>query len=137
MSFLLSMLLALCLDRLFGWPDLIYRRLSHPVVGIGHIISALANRLNKPEWPTAVRYITGFISLSVLLCLLAAACLSVMSFLPSGWAGIVLTAVLVWPFLAAKSLSSHVRAVETPLHAGFACRPTGCGDDCWPEFLPA
>ena len=112
------MLLALCLDRLIGWPEPVYRRFSHPVVGIGHIISALANRLNNPDWSAPVRYMTGFISVSVLLCLLAAACLSVMSFLPSGWVGIVLTAVLVWPFLAAKSLSSHVRAVETPLHAG-------------------
>ena len=117
MSFFLSMLLALCLDRLIGWPEPVYRRFSHPVVGIGHIISALANRLNNPDWSAPVRYMTGFISVSVLLCLLAAACLSVMSFLPSGWAGIVLTAVLVWPFLAAKSLSSHVRAVETLLHA--------------------
>lgn len=112
------MLLALCLDRLIGWPDPVYRRLSHPVVGIGHIISALANRLNNPDWPAAVRYITGCISLSMLLCFVAAVCLSVVSVLPSGWAGIVLTAVLVWPFLAAKSLSSHVHAVETPLYAG-------------------
>lgn len=118
MSFFLSMLLALSLDRLIGWPDPIYRRLSHPVVGIGHIISALANRMNKQVWPTAVRYITGFISLFLLLCLLAATSLSVVSVLPSGWAGIVLTALLVWPFLAAKSLSSHVRAVESVLRAG-------------------
>ena len=111
------MLLALCLDRLIGWPDLVYRRLSHPVVGMGQIISVLANRLNKPEWSASVRYITGFISLSALLFLLAVACLSVVSVLPSGWAGIVLTAVLVWPFLAAKSLSSHIRAVEMALQA--------------------
>ena len=111
------MLLALCLDRLIGWPDLVYRRLSHPVVGMGQIISVLANRLNKPEWSASVRYITGFISLSALLFLLAVACLSVVSVLPSGWAGIVLTAVLVWPFLAAKSLSSHIRAVEMTLQA--------------------
>ena len=111
------MLLALCLDRLIGWPDLVYRRLSHPVVGMGQIISVLANRLNKPEWPASVRYITGFISLLVLLFLLAVVCLSVVSVLPSGWAGIVLTAVLVWPFLAAKSLSSHIRAVEMTLQA--------------------
>ena len=117
MSFFLSMLLALCFDRLVGWPDPVYRRLSHPVVGIGYIISTLANRLNKPEWPAAVRFSTGLISLSVLICLGAAASLSVVSVLPSGWAGIVLTAVLVLPFLAAKSLTSHVRAVEKPLHA--------------------
>ena len=111
------MLLALCLDRLIGWPDLVYRRLSHPVVGMGQIISVLANRLNKPEWSASVRYITGAISLSALLFLLAVACLSVVSVLPSGWAGIVLTAVLVWPFLAAKSLSSYTRAVEMTLQA--------------------
>ena len=38
-SFCLSMLFALCLDRLIGWPDGLYQRLSHPVVGIGRLIS--------------------------------------------------------------------------------------------------
>ena len=79
------MLLALCLDRFIGWPDLVYRRLSHPVVGMGQIISVLANRLNKPEWSASVRYITGSISLSV-ACLLAAALSVCDVFSASGWA---------------------------------------------------
>ena len=33
------MLIALCIDRLFGWPDFLFRRFSHPVVGIGQLIS--------------------------------------------------------------------------------------------------
>ena len=38
--------------------------------------------------------------------------------LPGGWVGAVVTGVLAWPFLAARSLQTHVAAVEAPLQAG-------------------
>ena len=50
MNFCLSMLIALCLDRLFGWPEFIFRRFSHPVVGFGHLISLFESKLNKSTW---------------------------------------------------------------------------------------
>ena len=55
MSFFLSMLIALCLDRLIGWPDQLYRRLSHPVVGIGILINTADQMLNRDSWPAATR----------------------------------------------------------------------------------
>lgn len=112
------MLIALCLDRLIGWPDQLYRRLSHPVVGIGVLISTADQMLNRDSWPAAVRRAAGVFCLLVIIAGLYLVCRLIVSGLPSGWAGIGLTAVLAWPFLAAKSLSDHVQAVAVPLQAG-------------------
>ncbi|MGL4279994.1 MAG: adenosylcobinamide-phosphate synthase CbiB, partial [Albidovulum sp.] len=38
--------------------------------------------------------------------------------LPGGWIGLVITGILAWPFIAAKSLADHVAAVARPLAAG-------------------
>jgi len=112
------MLIALCLDRLIGWPDQLYRRLSHPVVGMGVLISIADQMLNRDSWPAAVRRAAGVFCLLVIIAGLYLVCRLIISGLPSGWAGIGLTAVLAWPFLAAKSLSDHVQAVAVPLQAG-------------------
>ena len=118
MSFILSMLIALCLDRLIGWPEQFYRRLSHPVVGIGVLINTADQMLNRDSWPAAVRRAAGLFCLLVIITALYLVCRLIVLGLPSGWAGIGLTAVLAWPFLAAKSLSDHVQAVAVPLQAG-------------------
>ena len=112
------MLIALCLDRLIGWPDQLYRRLSHPVVGIGVLISTADQMLNRDSWPVAVRRAAGVFCLLVIIAGLYLVCRLIVSGLPSGWVGIGLTAIIAWPFLAAKSLSDHVQAVAVPLQAG-------------------
>ena len=111
------MLIALCLDRLIGWPDQLYRRLSHPVVGIGVLISTADQMLNRDSWPAAVRRTAGAFCLLVIIAGLYLVCRLIVFSLPSGWAVIGLTAVLAWPFMAAKSLSDHVKAVAVPLQA--------------------
>ena len=111
------MLIALCLDRLIGWPDKVYRRLSHPVVGIGRLIEFFDVQLNKHHWPVAIRYITGSFSLLLVITINAAAFSVVVFALPSGWTGTITTALIAWPFLAAKSLHSHVKAVVKSLQA--------------------
>ena len=112
------MLIALCLDRLIGWPDQLYQRLSHPVVGIGVLFSKADQMLNRDSWPAAFRKTAGVFCLLAITAGLYLVCRLVVSGLPSGWGGIGLTAVLAWPFLAAKSLSDHVHAVAVPLKAG-------------------
>ncbi len=112
------MLIAFFLDRLIGWPDQLYRRLSHPVVGMGVLISIADQMLNRDSWPAAVRKTAGVFCLLVIIAGLYLVCRLIVSDLPAGWGGIGLTAVLAWPFLAAKSLSDHVQAVAVPLQAG-------------------
>ena len=115
MSFCLSMLLALFIDRFFGWPDSVFRVISHPVVGFGKLINWCDCILNKDRWRFKVRLLFGIISLAMVL--IPITCLSyffVMLF-PTGVVGTILTALFAWPFIASKSLADHVRTVGTLL----------------------
>ena len=101
--------LALAIDALIGWPDAALRRVGHPVIWLGRLISWLDGRLNAGphrRWRGA---------LAVAVTVTAAA-------LPA-WAlqallGPWVAAVLAWPLVAARSLHDHVEAVRRPLRAG-------------------
>ena len=92
------MLIALCLDRLIGWPDQLYRRLSHPVVGIGVLINTADQMLNRDSWPAAARRSAGGFCLLVIIAGLYLVCRLIVSGLPSGWVAIGITAFLAGPF---------------------------------------
>ena len=115
MNFCLSMLIALCIDRLFGWPDFLFRRFSHPVVGIGLLISFFERNLNKTGWSSSQRMATGLLTLFLLMTGLTFSGFLIVLAIPEGPLGIVVTSFLVWPFIAAKSLADHVEAVFEPL----------------------
>ena len=117
MSFCLSMLIALCIDRLIGWPDFLFRRFSHPVVGIGHLISLFERNLNKTTWSTSLRRTTGFLTLLFLMVGFAILGFFILLIIPEGPIGVLVTSFLVWPLIAAKSLADHVAAVAEPLNA--------------------
>ena len=115
MNFCLSMLIALCIDRLFGWPDFLFRRFSHPVVGIGLLISFFERNLNKTGWSSSQRMATGLLTLFFLMTGLTFLGFLIVLAIPDGPLGILVTSFLVWPFIAAKSLADHVKAVAEPL----------------------
>lgn len=118
MTLYLSLLLALLLDRVIGWPDWLHRRISHPVVWIGALIQLCDARLNQPSWRPITRRMTGILTLLLVLGVVTFSSLAVAWMLPDGIAGIVLTALLAWPFLATKSLHDHVLAVARALAIG-------------------
>ena len=107
-------LTALLVDTLIGWPDALYRRVSHPVVWIGRLIAALDRRWNRDTY----RIARGALAVAVTV---AAA---VIPALLLTWAlaplplGPVLLGVLAWPLVATRSLHDHVAAVARPLAAG-------------------
>lgn len=117
MSFCLSILIAFLLDRIIGWPDWVYQRLSHPVVWIGKLISTLDAQLNKPEFSNQTRQLFGILMLCAVIFVFGLASYILSAILPNGPWGIILTAILMWPFLASKSLYDHVLAVAKPLAA--------------------
>ncbi|WP_313351964.1 adenosylcobinamide-phosphate synthase CbiB, partial [Paracoccus sp. (in: a-proteobacteria)] len=105
---------ALLVDVLIGWPDALYRRISHPVVWIGRLISALDRRWNRgsrriARGALAVIVTVGAAVVPTLLLTHAIAPLSL---------GPVLLGVLAWPLIATRSLHDHVAAVARPLASG-------------------
>lgn len=118
MSFAAMMALALALDAAIGWPDALFRRIGHPVVWIGALISALEMLLNRPDAAGARRRVAGTVTVGIVLAATVLPALFLQVLLPGGWAGLVAEAVLAWPLLAVRSLHDHVAAVARPLAGG-------------------
>lgn len=116
MSFAGMMLLAMALDAALGWPDRLYRRIGHPVVWIGALISALEARLNTGA--PGRRRAMGALTVALVCAVVALPALLVQAALPGGWPGLLLGALAAWPFLAVRSMDQHVAAVARPLAAG-------------------
>ena len=115
-SFAAAMALALLIDAGLGWPDRLYRRVGHPVVWIGALVGALDARWNRGA-PARRRIAGAGCTLAVIAAAAGPAAL-VQAFLPEGAPGLVMAAVLAWPWIAARSLRDHVAAVAAPLAVG-------------------
>ena len=108
---------ALLIDRTIGEPAWLWRRIPHPVVGIGWCISKLDAALNDPGLPFGPRRRRGVGALFLLVLggvvgakLISAAAAA----LPYGS---VLEALGVAVLLAHKSLVDHVREVQTQIRS--------------------
>lgn len=111
-----AMLFGLLIEVAVGWPDKLHARLSHPVVWIGRFISFCEGHLNSGE-PQA-RRVMGVFTVFVLLSLSFGVASLIAALMPGGWFGVILTGILAWPFIAARSLHEHVAAVAHPQEAG-------------------
>ena len=116
-------LVALLVDAAFGWPEALFRRLSHPVVWIGRLIAALDGRWNRapvaPDLrPRAARVLRGAGAVAVVLAATVLPAWAVARLLGGLPGGAVLTGILAWPLVAARSLHEHVAAVAGPLMRG-------------------
>lgn len=109
-----AMLIALLIDAAFGWPDAIYRRIGHPVTWLGALITRLDHRLNLVGTHRRLRGVLAF-GITVFSATLPAAIL--WGLLPQGWVGTLIAGILAWPLVAARSMYTHVRAVDLPLSA--------------------
>ncbi|NNE82322.1 MAG: cobalamin biosynthesis protein CobD [Silicimonas sp.] len=109
------MFIALAIDALVGWPDWVFRRIGHPVSWIGRIISWADRNWNGKKSSR----MAGVATVILVVGVAAGVAWAVAWVLPSGgWLAVVLTGILAWPFVAAKSLHDHVLAVAVPLADG-------------------
>lgn len=116
---LLTLFLALIIDRFIGDPDWLWCKVRHPVVLFGAAISFAERQLNKPESSAYEKRRDGFVAIAALLIL--AAWTGVMLewiFRFFGPVGFLAQAVIASIFLAQKSLIDHVAAVSAGLKTG-------------------
>ncbi|QDH17761.1 adenosylcobinamide-phosphate synthase CbiB [Swingsia samuiensis] len=111
--------LACCIERLFGYPHILFRYIKHPVVWIGAIISFFEKKLNKPEQSQALAYFFG-----ILLIFFLSSLIFIITFLSSivlnhtlpPFLGDVTLAFLLSSLIAQRSLWDHVKAVQDALN---------------------
>lgn len=105
----MTALVALIIERLVGYPNVLVARIGHPVIWMGRLIGLLDTRLNNR---TRGR---GVLALILLLAVTAAVTVPIawaLRSIPFGW---VVEAALATSLLAQKSLRDAVKAVATAL----------------------
>ena len=118
MSFALSILIALVIDAVLGWPDALFRRIGHPVTWLGALIAALDQSLNRATQSDTARRLGGAVAVVCVLILVSVIAISIHVFLPESWMATLIFGVLAWPLVAARSLHAHVADVAKPLARG-------------------
>ncbi len=111
----LSLLAALVIEALVGYPDALHRRIPHPVVWVGRLIDRLDKAWNRGS--ALMRHRSGIGTVLILIILAAAVGLA-LEFALTGWLGIALLIVITTTGLAQRSLYLHVREVLIPLKNG-------------------
>lgn len=108
-------LIALGLDALIGWPKTLYEKIGHPVSWLGKLITRLDQSLNRPEWHPPTKRLMGILAavFVILLCITLGRIIETVA--GEGIAGFLISVVVVWPLLAARSLYTHVKDVAIPL----------------------
>ena len=116
------LLAALAIDWLVGEPDILWRRVPHPVVLFGRAISFMDKRLNRRRGVTGKsRQARGILAIVILVVLAAML----------GWGlsfgGPVVACIILAVLLAARSLDEHIRAVATAMGEGIGAARTAVG----------
>jgi adenosylcobinamide-phosphate synthase len=117
-SFAGALVVAMAVDAVLGWPDVLFARLGHPVTWLGRLIATLDERCNRESDSAPMRRAAGVASAAAVIALAAGVGWAVQSALGIGWGRVVLVGIVAWPFVALRSLYDHVAAVAHPLKAG-------------------
>jgi adenosylcobinamide-phosphate synthase len=114
--------LALLIELMLGYPDVLVRAVGHPVTWIGRLIDYLDRGLNRNADAPAWRRAAGVFALAILVIIVAMAAWTVETVLLRLPFGILLLALAASTLLAQTSLYAHVArvavALEENLEAG-------------------
>ena len=115
MSFAFSMIIALAIDGLIGWPAPLFAKIGHPVTWLGALISFLETRWNKATHSNTQRFFLG--AFAALIAIAASAVIPIMisGLIQLEWLKILIFGILAWPLVAMRSMHDHVRDVAMPL----------------------
>lgn len=113
-----AMVVALAVEGVLAWPAPLFARIGHPVTWAGRLIDACDQAFNRDSDSPRTRRLKGVaVALGIATLAWGIGDLLV-GLLPGGWLGTVLTGVLAWPLVAARSLDDHVARVAAPLAQG-------------------
>lgn len=113
---LLVLMVALIADWLFGDPDYIWSRIAHPVVLFGKAIGWVDTEFNLEKYSDDQRFRNGAFGICILIIGAVIVGQFISQFLLAfGFFGLMVEGVIVFVFLAQRSLYNHVLAVSDGL----------------------
>ena len=112
-----TMLLGWAMEAAVGWPGGVYRRIRHPVVWIGWLVTRLDITLNRERLGSGWRTLAGALAASTVIFATWAVATAVTALLPDGPPGVAVEALIAASLLASRSLYEHVSAVAESLGA--------------------
>lgn len=112
----LAALVALLIERIFGFPQSLYRLISHPAVWMGTTVSSLEKRLNRPVERSA--RLRGIFAMAILLIVTAAVTLPLTWLIRSLPYGFLAEGLLAASLLAQMELGRRVADVARALGQG-------------------
>jgi adenosylcobinamide-phosphate synthase len=113
-----AMAVAMMVDALVGWPEILFASIGHPVTWLGRLIDWLDTTCNRSSCPAPLRRAAGLVVTLAVIGLSAALGWVVQSFFSSEWSRLALVGIVAWPLVALRSLHDHVAAVADPLRSG-------------------
>jgi adenosylcobinamide-phosphate synthase len=109
-------LFALVLESVIGYPDRLNKRISHPVIWFGRLISYFDNRFNVKTDSDSLQKRKGFISLVIFVAIALTISLAIQGlFSLFGAVGFLLLVLVSTTGLAQLSLDTHVQRVYKDL----------------------
>jgi adenosylcobinamide-phosphate synthase len=113
-----TVLCAVLIEAACGYPDPLFRRITHPVMWMGSLLDGLESRLNRPSMPEARRRLNGLLATAAVLIAsivpaLALQCAALE--LPSEAVALLVLALLASTLIAQRSLHAHAAAVAEAL----------------------
>jgi adenosylcobinamide-phosphate synthase len=114
----LIVVLAIAFDALIGDPDVVWRRLAHPVALMGAVIDLFDRILNREQWSSRLRKAAGCVALCLLIAIWGA--IGVLIERTLGWslAGQAAQGFFASILIAQRSLYQHVRRVAAAFTGG-------------------
>ncbi|MFT6878700.1 MAG: adenosylcobinamide-phosphate synthase [Granulosicoccus sp.] len=112
MAYSASLILsALILELSLGWPSVLFKRIRHPVVWIGALVSILETHFNRASSSEKWRELSGLFSTLTVVIVSTALAWALSTTLPNNLIGLVFEALVASSLLAARSLYEHVADV--------------------------
>jgi adenosylcobinamide-phosphate synthase len=108
-------LLAMLIELVFGYPQVLLRAIGHPVIWIGALIGALDLSLNKDSASPETRRRAGIVAVLILLIIVGSVAFLIGHGLSRVPYGIVVVAILGSTLIAQNSLYRHVAVVAIAL----------------------
>ena len=112
--------LAIILDMIFGEPQILWSRITHPIVLFGRSISWLERRFNTRSVAGRTRRLFGVVAILIWVAIAISAGLlanSAIGLLPAPL-NFLIEGIIIAILLAGKSLYEHIEAVRKPLAEG-------------------